>query len=110
MLLERALDNLLSNALKFSPAGGEVALALRVGAGRAVVRVRDHGPGVPADELASLFRPFFRGSNAARAEGHGLGLAIVRRVADAHGGEVAAANAADGGLEVRLELPLAAPA
>ncbi|MDO1528589.1 ATP-binding protein [Fulvimonas sp. R45] len=110
MLLERALDNLLSNALKFSPAGGEVALALHVEAGRAVVRVRDHGPGVPADELASLFRPFFRGSNAARAEGHGLGLAIVRRVADAHGGEVAAANAADGGLEVRLELPLAAPA
>jgi signal transduction histidine kinase len=108
MLLERALDNLLSNAIKFSPDGGEVELGVRAGADRAVLSVRDHGPGVPPDELASLFRPFFRGSNAARADGHGLGLAIVQRVAKAHGGQAAAANAPGGGLEVRLELPLAA--
>lgn len=107
VLLERALDNLIANAIKFSPAGGEVELRVRSGQGTAELCLRDHGPGVPGDELALLFRPFYRGSNAARAEGHGLGLSIVRRVAQAHGGEVAAANAEGGGLQVTLRLPLA---
>lgn len=107
MLLERALDNLLANAIKFSPEGGEVELGMHPQAAHVVLSVRDHGPGVPDDELASLFRPFFRGSNAARAGGHGLGLAIVERVAKVHGGHVAAGNAAGGGLEVRMDLPMA---
>jgi signal transduction histidine kinase len=101
-----ARAQLEAQAIKFSPEGGEVALGVHVEAGRATLSVRDHGPGVPPDELASLFRPFFRGSNAARADGHGLGLAIVQRVAKVHGGRVDAANAEGGGLEVRLELPL----
>ena len=109
MLLERALDNLLANAIKFSPEGGEVELGVQAKAGRAVLSVRDHGPGVPGDELASLFRPFFRGSNAVRADGHGLGLAIVQRVAKVHGGRVEASNAAGGGLDIRMELPLTRP-
>jgi two-component system, OmpR family, sensor kinase len=62
---------------------------------------------VPEAELTSLFRPFFRGSNAARAEGHGLGLAIVQRVAKIHGGDLRAANREGGGLDVHLRLPLA---
>ncbi|HEX8779432.1 MAG TPA: HAMP domain-containing sensor histidine kinase [Rhodanobacter sp.] len=107
VLLERALGNLVSNAVKYSPEGGSVELAVRAVAGQAECIVRDHGPGVPEDELDSLFRPFFRGSNAARAEGHGLGLAIAQRVARAHGGEILARNGEDGGLEVRLRLPLA---
>jgi signal transduction histidine kinase len=110
MLLERALDNLVGNAIKFSPAGGEVVLALDSADGQASVSVRDHGPGVPPQELEQLFRPFYRGSNAARAEGHGLGLAIVRRVARVHGGTVGASNAEGGGLRVCLQLPLAAGA
>ena len=107
-LLERALDNLLGNALKYSPEGGSVELAVRAEHGRAEVIVRDHGPGVPDAELPQLFRPFFRGSNAPKAEGHGLGLAIVNRVAQVHGGEASARNAEGGGLEVRLSLPLQA--
>lgn len=107
ILLERALDNLVSNAIKFSPEGGEIVLGAHVEAGWVRLSVGDQGPGVPPDELASLFQPFFRGSNAPRADGHGLGLAIVQRVAKVHGGAVHASNAADGGLEVRLELPLA---
>ncbi|MCP1375739.1 sensor histidine kinase [Dyella lutea] len=107
LLLERALDNLLSNAIKFSPPGGEIVLGAHTAAGQARLSVRDHGPGVPPGELAALFRPFFRGSNAPRAEGSGLGLAIVKRVAHAHGGGVHAENAAGGGLEVSLLLPLA---
>jgi len=107
VLLERALGNLISNAIKYSPEGGSVELAVHADAGRAECTVRDHGPGVPEAELESLFRPFFRGSNAVRADGHGLGLAIAQRVAMAHGGEILARNGDGGGLEVRLRLPLA---
>ncbi|GAB3789985.1 sensor histidine kinase [Dyella agri] len=108
VLLERALGNLIANAIKYSAEGAAVELAVRAIDGQAECVVRDHGPGVPEAELDSLFRPFFRGSNAARAEGHGLGLAIAQRVAKAHGGEILARNAEGGGFEVRLRLPLAA--
>ena len=106
VLLERALGNLISNAIKYSPEGGRVEVSTGVVDGQAECLVRDHGPGVPEDELDSLFRPFFRGSNASLAEGHGLGLAIAQRVARAHGGEILARNAESGGLEVRLRLPV----
>lgn len=106
MLLERALDNLLANAIKFSPEGSRVELSLRTDQRFAELAVRDHGPGVPESELALLFRPFFRGSNAARADGHGLGLSIVQRVVQVHGGSIEVSNAEGGGLEVRLRLPL----
>ncbi|MBD8871859.1 HAMP domain-containing sensor histidine kinase [Rhodanobacter sp. DHB23] len=108
VLLERALGNLISNAIKYSPEGSRVEVSVQAAGGQAECLVRDQGPGVPEAELGSLFRPFFRGSNAARAEGHGLGLAIAQRVARAHGGEILARNAGDGGLEVRLRLPVAA--
>ena len=104
-LLARALDNLLSNAIKY--AGGEIVLRVGAAGGRAEISVRDHGPGLPADELAKVFRPFFRGANAAAADGQGLGLAIVDRIARAHGGSAAAVNAEGGGLRVTLTLPLA---
>jgi signal transduction histidine kinase len=104
-LLARALDNLLANAIKFG-AGGAVVVSLREEGGCAALSLRDHGPGVPEAELPLLFRPFFRGTNAARAEGHGLGLAIVQRIVGAHGGSVEAANAPGGGLCIRLSIPL----
>jgi two-component system OmpR family sensor kinase len=110
LLLERALGNLIANAIKFSPVGGVVELSLSLEQGRAELTIRDHGPGVPQAELASLFRPFYRGSNAVRAEGHGIGLAIVQRVVQAHAGEIFADNAAGGGLRVQLRLPLTKPA
>lgn len=109
MLLERAVDNLIANAIKFSPEGGNIELSVRATQDTAELIIRDHGPGVPEAELTSLFRPFFRGSNAVRADGHGLGLAIVKRVMQVHGGDIQAQNAAGGGLEVRLQLPLAEP-
>ncbi|WP_130618328.1 sensor histidine kinase [Dyella amyloliquefaciens] len=107
LLLERAFDNLIANAIKFSPEGGTVELAANPIQRHVLCTVRDHGPGVPEAELPSLFRPLFRGSNASRAEGHGLGLAIVQRVARAHGGDIEARNAEGGGLLVALTLPLA---
>jgi signal transduction histidine kinase len=105
-LLSRALDNLLANAIKFG-GGGEVLVGIRRWPGSAELSVRDHGPGVPEDELPKLFRPFFRGTNGVRANGHGLGLTIVERIVRAHGGSVSAGNAAGGGLCVTLSLPLA---
>jgi len=110
LLLERALDNLIANAIKFSPVGGSVELFVDEVHGAAELSIRDRGPGVPDAELEFLFRPFFRGSNAARADGHGMGLAIVQRVVQIHGGDIHAQNAEGGGLEVHLRLPLAPPA
>ncbi|RUL74510.1 sensor histidine kinase [Dyella choica] len=106
ILLERALDNVLANAIKFSPP--EAAVQIDLGRLQSCVElhVRDHGPGVPSEELELLFRPFFRGKNAVQATGHGLGLAIVQRVMHAHGGEVMARNLEGGGLEVVMRLPL----
>jgi two-component system, OmpR family, sensor kinase len=106
-LVERALDNLLANAIKFSPAGGVVEVTVRTDRRFSEIIIRDHGPGVPETELPLLFRPFFRGSNARLAEGHGLGLSIAQRVVEVHGGSIEARNAEDGGLEIRLQLPLA---
>jgi two-component system OmpR family sensor kinase len=109
LLLERAVDNVLANAIKFSPSNGIVHITLTGLAGQLELHIRDHGPGVPEEELYLLFRPFFRGTNAAQAGGHGLGLAIVQRVMQAHGGEVAARNAVDGGLEIIMRLPANEP-
>lgn len=105
ILLERALDNVIANAIKFSPANGRVDVEISADQRQVKVRVRDHGPGVPAEELGLLFRPFYRGTNAAHAGGHGLGLAIVQRVMQVHGGEVDAQNSTEGGLDVTMCLP-----
>jgi len=107
LLLERAFDNLIGNAIKFSPHGGHVELKVQASAGKVDVSIRDNGPGVPEAEIGSLFRPLFRGSNASRADGHGLGLAIVQRVVKAHGGDIHAENGEQGGLVIRIQLPLA---
>ena len=104
-LIERAVDNLLSNAIKFSGEGGRIEVTVSQDSSQTLIAIRDHGPGVPESDLPNLFRPFFRGANAARAEGHGLGLAIVERIVRAHGGSVTAANAQGGGLGVSLRLP-----
>jgi two-component system, OmpR family, sensor kinase len=110
ILLERALDNVIANAIKFSPAQGAVEVSVSQRDGQADVQIRDHGPGVPVEELDLLFRPFYRGSNAVHAGGHGLGLAIVQRVMQVHGGEVSASNSEGGGLEVTMRLPASAAA
>jgi two-component system sensor histidine kinase MprB len=101
--LGRAVNNLLDNAAKYSPPGGTVEVTLRGGE----LTVRDHGPGVPPDELPQIFDRFFRASNARDRPGSGLGLAIVKQVAERHGGSVRAAAADGGGLAVTLSLPRA---
>jgi signal transduction histidine kinase len=104
-LLSRALDNLLDNARKYGN-GSPVEVEARREGAQAIVAVRDRGPGIPAEELEHVFDPFFRG-NTARASGFGLGLALARRVAEAHGGSAKAANAEGGGARIELRLPAA---
>jgi two-component system sensor histidine kinase MprB len=99
--IERALDNLLDNAAKWSPPGGAVEVTVRDG----VVVVRDHGPGIDDKDLPYVFDRFYRAPSARGEPGSGLGLAIVRQVAEAHGGDVTAERADGGGTLVRLRLP-----
>jgi signal transduction histidine kinase len=97
--LGQALDNLLQNAIRWSEAGGEVRVSVDGGA----VTVEDDGPGIAADVLPRLFTPFAKGAGST---GLGLGLAIVRAVAESHGGSVRAENRPEGGATFRLELPV----
>jgi two-component system sensor histidine kinase CpxA len=107
-LLRRAIENVIRNAIRYSPDGTAVALSLqRKGKGRTVIRVRDHGPGVPEEELGNLFSPFYRvtESRDRQSGGMGIGLAITNRAVRLHDGQVKALNAPDGGLVVEIELP-----
>ena len=110
-LFERAIANLLDNALKFSRRGDCITLAVEAGA-RIVVRVADSGPGIAEADLPHLFDRFFQGrpgvAPASGEGGKGLGLAIVRRIAELHGGEVTVASAAGRGTTVSFSLPPAA--
>ncbi len=105
-LAARLVANLLRNAVRYSPPAQPIFLGLRSGQEGLVIRVRDRGPGLPEDELASLFAKFKRGKGA-KGSGLGLGLAICKGIAEAHGGSIRARNASGGGLEVEALLPRA---
>ncbi|HWL32699.1 MAG TPA: HAMP domain-containing sensor histidine kinase [Gaiellaceae bacterium] len=104
--VERAVSNLLDNAAKWSPPGGEIEVSVRGGE----LTVRDHGPGIDEADLPFIFDRFYRAPSARGLPGSGLGLAIVRQVAEAHGGTVVADRAEGGGTVVRLCLPVLQPA
>ncbi|HEY0531518.1 MAG TPA: ATP-binding protein [Actinoplanes sp.] len=105
--LERALRNLMENAIKFTPAGGRVGLRVAAGKDDVVVTVTDTGIGIPADDLPGLFSPFHRAANAMHlaVPGNGLGLAIVRTIVAEHGGSVAARSELDRGSSFTVTLP-----
>jgi two-component system sensor histidine kinase MprB len=100
--LDRAVTNLLDNAAKWSPDGGQIEVSVRNGE----VSVRDHGPGIADSDLPYVFDRFYRAPAARGLPGSGLGLAIVRQVAESHGGAVVAERANGGGARMRLRLPV----
>ncbi|WP_298826715.1 HAMP domain-containing sensor histidine kinase [uncultured Piscinibacter sp.] len=113
-LIERAVANLVDNALKFCPAGARVVLAARATGGQLEVSVRDSGPGIAAEDLPHLFDRFYQVRQsvapATGEGGKGLGLAIVKRIAELHGGAVTVDSSAGGGMHVHLWLPRQSPA
>jgi two-component system, OmpR family, sensor histidine kinase BaeS len=104
--LHQVVTNLLTNALKFTPAGGTVAIDCGKSDGRAILRVTDTGPGIPAADLPRIFDRFWRGRQALRTSGSGIGLAIAAELTRAHGGTLTAASEAGHGTEMTLTLPL----
>ncbi len=106
-LIGRVLDNLLDNALKFTPAGGTASVLVERDGHGALVHVIDTGPGVPREQRPHLFERFFRGDPARTTDGGaGLGLAIAKGIAQAHGGDVTFSPQPSGGSRLTLKLPV----
>jgi two-component system, OmpR family, sensor histidine kinase MprB len=103
VLLERAVSNLLDNAVKYSPVGAPIEVSVRAGE----VVVQDHGPGIADEDLPRVFDRFYRAATSRSKPGAGLGLAIVREAAEAHGG-TATAESTSAGARFRLALPATA--
>jgi signal transduction histidine kinase len=108
-LLRRAIDNLLDNAAKYSDEAAPVDLTARLDGSAVVIEVRDRGIGIDPGDLPRLFTPFFRTdrSRARGTGGVGLGLALVKRIVEAHGGAVAVESVPEQGTTIRVRLPLA---
>ena len=107
--LHQVASNLLTNALKFTPAGGRVEIKAGPGEpqddGTAHISVADSGPGIPHEELAHVFERFWRGSQAATVAGSGIGLTVVQRLVEAHAGAVTIESSPDAGTTVTVTLP-----
>jgi two-component system OmpR family sensor kinase len=106
--LRRVFANLLRNAIVHTPEGTPIEIGLETTEARAIVTVRDHGPGLPAGDPNAVFERFWRDSDSRGRDdgGAGLGLAIVAALVAAHGGTVDASNPADGGALFTVRLPL----
>lgn len=105
-LLERVIENLVANALKFSPDDTPILIRLKADGFSACLEVEDRGPGIPIQEREKIFGRFARGSTQGLAPGLGLGLALVAEVVNWHGGTVEADERAGGGTVFRIRLPL----
>jgi signal transduction histidine kinase len=106
--IEQVVGNLVSNALRYTPEAGQVDLTLEKANGKITLTVSDNGPGVPAENISSIFQRFWRGekSRSRASGGAGLGLAIARQLVEAQGGEIHAENRAEGGLKIFIRFPL----
>jgi two-component system sensor histidine kinase BaeS len=103
--LHQVITNLLTNALKFTPAGGHIAIEAGPTNEGAMLRVSDSGIGIPPDELPRIFDRFWRGRQAVRTAGSGVGLAVAVELARAHGGDLTATSTEGLGTQMTLTLP-----
>jgi two-component system OmpR family sensor kinase len=102
MLVNRAIENLVRNAVRYSPQGGRVHLVLDRAAGMYRLVIADQGPGIPVQSMGHLFEPF---SQSADGLGFGLGLSIAQRAIAVMGGQITARNRSEGGLEITVTIP-----
>ena len=108
--MAQALGNIISNAIKFTPAGGQVSTIIRMGDYQLSIEVADTGLSIPASEQEKIFEPFYRGSQGRRiVEGMGLGLSIAREIISAHGGEIKVESQPEGGSTFILQVPVEVP-
>jgi signal transduction histidine kinase len=105
--LKQMVLNLVENAIKYTPAGGEVTLSLTKNETHAELRVKDTGPGIPPDVLPHIFQRFYRGNQRGLMGGTGLGLAIADRIARSHGGSIQVDSEVGQGSEFAVYLPVA---
>jgi two-component system OmpR family sensor kinase len=111
-LVRRSVENVVRNALRFSPSGGIIEIDTRLTADKngfslLAITIKDQGPGVPPQDLQRIFDPFVRGADARANTGFGLGLSIARRTIEAHGGSISARNRrTQNGLSVEIRLPI----
>lgn len=106
--IRMALDNLISNAIKYSPPDGVVHIGAKAQAGRIMIDVGDAGPGIPEDERERIFEPFFQGrvATGAAVRGTGIGLSVVRECINAHSGRIELVDGVYSGAHFRVSLPL----
>jgi two-component system NtrC family sensor kinase len=108
--LRQMLDNLMSNAIKYTPNGGKIELKVEMQAQEVILQIRDTGPGIPPADQPHIFEKFYRGSNVPRGVGGaGLGLAIVKSIMDSHGGRIWVDSVLGQGSTFTVVLPLARP-
>jgi len=108
-LVRQIVRNLLANAVKYSPTDGTAELEVARYNGTVVLRVTDHGIGIPVEDQERLFEPFYRGRNVGKIKGSGLGLAITKRAVEQHGGSIAVQSAVGKGTSFVVTLPAAGP-
>jgi two-component system NtrC family sensor kinase len=107
--IRQMIDNLIGNAIKYSPEGGKIKIKISSAGNQVILEVTDSGPGIPRDEQARVFDKFYRGSNVNEIKGTGLGLAIVKSIVDSHRGRVWVESVVDHGSSFFVVLPAYEP-
>ena len=108
-LIQRVLENLVRNAIQFTPEGGEVTISITERSGSFAIAVSDSGPGIAAEDVPRIFDRFYRARDGeeARSASSGLGLAIVKRILDLHGSRITVTSTVNQGTRFEFELPAA---
>ncbi len=104
-LMGQVWQNVINNAIKFTPVGGEIKVRLFRSDNGIVVKISDNGPSIPADKMEKIFEKFYQADHSRATEGNGLGLALVKRIIDLSGGRISVENLYEGGVCFNIELP-----
>ena len=104
--MRQVFSNLISNALKYSPHGGDLIIYVGNGGRNATIRITDYGIGIPPEDLRNLFEPFHRGANVDNLPGTGLGLAIAKQAIELHGGTITVESEVNIGTSITVSLPI----
>jgi signal transduction histidine kinase len=105
-MMRQILDNLISNAIKYSPDKSEILFETKCVDDKILIKVQDHGIGIPKEDQQKLFEPFYRAGNVGSISGTGLGMAIIKNSVELHGGTLQLESEENKGTTIKIELPL----